>query len=96
MAIDALDYYRRYNDDSLKDHDEDEDYLDNINGECYIGFSKLLQTELRLFDRRDSYMLSNKMSLRSSPSDFTSRVKLLSRSKTGIKRGRSEKKSFEE
>ena len=44
---------------------EDEAPLMNneLAGECYICFSKLLKTELRLFDRRDSFMIRNSMSM---------------------------------
>jgi hypothetical protein len=31
-------------------------------GECYVGFSKLLQSELKKFEKRDSNILSNRMS----------------------------------
>eukprot|EP00347_Sterkiella_histriomuscorum_P020965 403335778 len=40
---------------------DDEELMNNdLKGECYICFQKLLKTELRLFDRRDSFAIRNK------------------------------------
>ena len=47
---DPLDYYKAY---STK-FNEVEKQENELIGECYIGLSKLLRTELRLFDRRDT------------------------------------------
>ena len=44
-------------------HESQAIYLnDNLVGECYLGFSKLLQSELRRMEKRDSTILSNRMS----------------------------------
>lgn len=37
-------------------------FNDNLVGECYLGFSKLLQSELKKYEKRDSTILSNRMS----------------------------------
>jgi hypothetical protein len=53
--IDASDYYKQY-------EDKYSNITGNLVGECFIGFSKLLQSELKKFDKRDSQILQNKMS----------------------------------
>jgi hypothetical protein len=64
---DAIQFYKNYNphrgsycDD---DQDEDDEFLSDLTAECYIGFQKLLKTELRIFDRRDSFIMRNSMSM---------------------------------
>ena len=49
-----------FDDDDLTDEDE---FLTDLAGECYIGFQKLLRTEMRIFDRRDSFIMKTSMSL---------------------------------
>jgi hypothetical protein len=36
-------------------------FNDNLVGECFLGFSKLLQSELRKYEKRDSTILSNRL-----------------------------------
>lgn len=38
-----------------------EEFNDNLVGECFLGFSKLLQSELRRYEKRDSTILSNRL-----------------------------------
>lgn len=52
--LDPVEYYKTY---------KQEDSLRDLTGECYIGFSKLLKTELRLYDRRDSFILKHSLSM---------------------------------
>lgn len=52
--------HNTYNDDSEESEDE---FLTDLAGECYIGFQKLLRTEMRLFDRRDSFIMKTSMSI---------------------------------
>jgi hypothetical protein len=40
--------------DQSIDHLSTVHFNDHLVGECYIGFSKLLQSELRKFEKRDS------------------------------------------
>jgi hypothetical protein len=35
---------------------------DDLVGECYVGFSKLMQSELRKQERRNSNILQNRLS----------------------------------
>lgn len=65
--LDAIEYYRNYLRD---DEDNYSDYNDggtllfqDLMGECYICLSKLLRTELRLFDRRDSFVIRHSLSI---------------------------------
>lgn len=58
LNCDAADYYRKYEDN---DHTHQLSY--NVVGECYLNFSKLLQSEMRKLEKRDSSILSQKMSL---------------------------------
>lgn len=37
-------------------------FNDNLVGECYLGFAKLLQSELKKLEKRDSAILSNRIS----------------------------------
>ena len=50
-----------FNDES--DFSEEDEFLTDLAGECYIGFQKLLRTEMRIFDRRDSFIMKTSMSL---------------------------------
>ena len=59
--IDPTDYYKKYNDDADSNHSQ-KDMNADLAGECYLGFSKLLQFEYRLYEKRDSHILHNKMS----------------------------------
>ena len=59
--IDPTDYYKKYNDDGDNSQSHRDLHAD-LAGECYLGFSKLLQFEYRLYEKRDSNILHNKMS----------------------------------
>ena len=65
---DAKDYYRDYDDNQarpslIKDNRESAQLLtDNLVGECYVGFSKLMQSELRKQEKRNSNILQNRLS----------------------------------
>eukprot|EP00347_Sterkiella_histriomuscorum_P021471 403333864 len=57
IVIDAAEYYSKYNEVG----DNSISLIASFIGECYIGFTKLLQSEFRQFDRRDSSILQNKL-----------------------------------
>lgn len=62
VQVDAADYYRKY--DATTENDNSHQHLGfNVVGECYLNFSKLLQSEMRKLEKRDSSILSQKMSL---------------------------------
>eukprot|EP00347_Sterkiella_histriomuscorum_P013888 403362980 len=54
---DAKQYYRNYDQNDVSPHIESD-----LIGECYVGFSKLLQTEYRQFEKKEAFILSKKMS----------------------------------
>lgn len=64
---DAKDYYRDYDDSSQKGASIKQDntnresvnllLTDDLVGECYVGFSKLMQSELRKQEKRNSNIL---------------------------------------
>jgi hypothetical protein len=56
---DASAYYKRYGDDN----EDSISLMDPSIAECYISFSKLLQSEMRRLDKRDSSILQSKMSI---------------------------------
>ena len=61
MSIeDASGYYKKYGEDNA---DDSQAFIDPTIAECYLSFSKLLQSELRRLDKRDSYILQKKMSI---------------------------------
>ena len=43
-------------------NDEDE-VLEDLSGECYLSFQKILRSELRIFDNKDSFILKHSLSL---------------------------------
>lgn len=53
-SIDATNYYKRQ---------DEETHATDIVGECYLNFSKLLQSEMRNLDKRNSQILETKMSI---------------------------------
>ena len=53
---DATNYYRHYDSENCSFS-----FAGNLIGDCYLGFSKLIQTELRLYEKRDSFILQNKV-----------------------------------
>lgn len=71
---DGRDYYKNYEEERTGSLIEEKKggpssrdsqmiyFNDNLVGECYLGFSKLLQSELRKYEKRDSTILSNRMS----------------------------------
>jgi hypothetical protein len=63
LTRDAKGYYEIYETDEKSARDSLISlFHNNLVGECYIGFSKLLQSELRKFEKRDSNILSNRVS----------------------------------
>lgn len=56
VHADAADYYRNYGETEEK-NDPSHILNGNIVGECYLNFSKLLQSEMRKLDKRDSSIL---------------------------------------
>lgn len=62
MSIeDASAYYKKYGDEN--DNDDSQALIDPTIAECYLSFSKLLQSEMRRLDKRDSAILQQKMSI---------------------------------
>ena len=70
---DARDYYRDYDDSgkiSINKGGDNTDNRESVNlliaddlvGECYVGFSKLMQSELRKQEKRNSNILQNRIS----------------------------------
>ena len=55
-VMDATDYYKKYNETD----DNSQSFAPNFIGECYLGLSKLLQSEYRHLDKRDSNILQGK------------------------------------
>lgn len=47
LVRDAKDYYKKYEDKGANRESQKIYFNDNLVGECYIGFAKLLQSELR-------------------------------------------------
>jgi hypothetical protein len=59
----AKDYYRDYDDNRKSNHDSVQILNnDDLVGECYVGFSKLMQSELRKQEKRNSTILQNRLS----------------------------------
>ena len=75
-TLDATDYYRKYN--TKEDKHESHSIIGVLVGECYLNFSKLLQSEMRQFDKRDSSILQKKMSIHVKK-NLSSRTKVESR-----------------
>jgi hypothetical protein len=60
--VDATEYYApTHNSPSTKKKKFDEDNSYELKGECYIGFQKLLNDELKAFDIKDSYIFDMKL-----------------------------------
>ncbi len=58
LVRDAKDYYRDYDDKVGSNHDSVQILTnDDLVGECYVGFSKLMQSELRKQEKRNSTIL---------------------------------------
>ncbi|CDW82182.1 UNKNOWN [Stylonychia lemnae] len=57
VIIDGADYYKKYN----EIEDNSRSLAFNFVGECYLGISKLLQSEYRNYDRRDSNILQGQL-----------------------------------
>ena len=55
IPIDAKQYYRTSN-ASFKMLKKDVPDVKELRGECYIGFEKLLNNELRAFDQKESFI----------------------------------------
>jgi hypothetical protein len=56
ITKDASLYYKRYDDDG-KNNNESQSLMDHPIAECYLSFSKLLQSEMRHLDKRESTIL---------------------------------------
>lgn len=63
MHVDAAEYYRNYDNADDCGDIESQSMATKVVGECYLNFSKLLQSEMRHLDKRDSSILQSKMSL---------------------------------
>ncbi|CDW79777.1 UNKNOWN [Stylonychia lemnae] len=107
VMTEAKDYYKSYSkvDDRLATETD-------LVGECYLGFSKLLQSEYRQYERKESFILQNKMSfvykqnlsqsfMSKGNSEYNGGAKArlefsLSQSENPSKKAKNEKKSFQE
>jgi hypothetical protein len=54
---DASVYYKRYDDNEIEPSNDSQNFIDPSIAECYLSFSKILQSELRKFDKRESSIL---------------------------------------
>ena len=60
--MDATQYYGASNSPGGRKKKADGAYNQELKGECYIGFQKMLNEELRAFDYKDSFIFEMKLS----------------------------------
>ena len=54
IFYDPLEWYKTYH----KELEENRNQMSDLNGECYISFSKLLKNEMKRFEHKDSKIFS--------------------------------------
>ena len=93
---DASEFYRS---DSLNPYQSKRGNLDKLKGECYIGFPKLLKSEMAFLDKKDSFILGQFGSFEKDRAirdmDFSEQKKL-SNSEESTKREDPRYKEFQE